>query len=77
MAKHSEPMEVDNARVQRRPPKGVSSERASKKEERRKAKKEKKKLAKMVRNKKMAAEFSNHKPKASKNTTERLSKNCY
>ena len=46
MAKHSEPMEVDNARVQRRPPKGASSERASKKEERRNAKKEKKKLAK-------------------------------
>ena len=81
MAKHSEPlpMEVDNARlnVRRLKGKGVSSERASKKEERRTAKREKKKLAKIVRNKKMAAEFSNHKPKASKNTTEKLSKNCY
>ena len=40
-------------------------------------KKSKKKLAKGARNKTMTAEFSNHKPKASKNTTERLSKNCY
>ena len=69
-------MEVDNARGQRKL-KVVSSERASKKEEKRNAKKEKKKLAKMVMNKKMATEFSNHKPKASKNTTESLSKNCY
>ena len=41
------------------------------------AKKEKKMLAKMIRNKKTAAEFSNHKPKASKNTEEKLAKNCY
>ena len=75
MAKHSEPMEVDNARGERKL-KVVSSERAAKKEEKRNAKK-KKKLAKMAMNKKMATEFSNHKPKASKNTTESLSKNCY
>ena len=77
MAKNSVPMEVDNARGQRRL-KGVrSNEKASKKEEKRNVKKEKKKLAKMVRKKKMAAEFSNHKPHASKNTKERLAQNCY
>ena len=71
-----EMMEFDKASGQRKL-KGLSEGKASKKEEKRNLKREKKKLAKMVRNKKMAAEFSNHKPKASKNTEEKLAKNCY
>merc|ERR1719167_737946 len=34
-------------------------------------------LAKKIRNKKTAAEFANHVPFASKNTTEKIAKNCY
>ena len=76
MASWVKPMEVDNARGQRKLA-GLSDGKASKKEEKKNLKKEKKKLAKMVKNKKMAAEFSNHKPKASKKTEEKLAKNCY
>ena len=76
MAKCFEPMQIDGTRGQRKLT-GLSDGKASKKEEKKNLKKEKKKLAKMVRNKKMAAEFSNHKPKASKNTEEKLAKNCY
>ena len=76
MAKCFEPMQVDSTMGQRKLA-GLSDGKASKKEEKKNLKKEKKKLAKMVRNRKMVAEFSNHKPKASKNTEEKLSKNCY
>ena len=77
MAKGLAPMEVDNAASQRKLKKGLSSGKAAKKEMKQSLKREKKKLAKVVRNKKTAAEFSNHKPKASKNTMDHLAKNCY
>ena len=56
---------------------GVSSGKAAKKEAKMNERKQKKIVAKMIRNKKTAAEFSNHRPYASKNTTENLVKNCY
>ena len=76
MAKGLAPMEVDNAASQRKLKKGLSSGKAAKKEMKQSLKREKKKLAKVGRNKKTAAEFSNHKPKASKNTMDHLAKNC-
>jgi hypothetical protein len=57
--------------------KELGAGKASKKEEKMAMRKEKKMLAKMVRNKKTAAEFGNHVPFACKNTTEKLKKNCY
>ena len=51
--------------------------RASMKEEKKNLKREKKKLAKKMMKKKMLAEFSNHRPAATKNTSEKLAKNCY
>merc|ERR1712130_402168 len=81
MVNRAKAMEVDDVKRQGKQKqavaKGVASGKAAKKEDKRNAKKEKKMLAKMIRNKKTAAEFSNHKPKASKNTTENLAKNCY
>jgi len=81
MVNRAKAMEVDDVKRQGKHKqavaKGVASGKAAKKEDKRNAKKEKKMLAKMIRNKKTAAEFSNHKPKASKNTTENLAKNCY
>ena len=56
---------------------GASSGKAAKKEAKMNERKQKKIFAKMIRNKKTAAEFSNHRPYASKNTTENLVKNCY
>ena len=81
MVNRAKAMEVDDVKRQGKHKqavaKGVASGKAAKKENKRNAKKEKKMLAKMIRNKKTAAEFANHKPKASKNTTEKLAKNCY
>merc|ERR1712130_341446 len=81
MVNRAKAMEVDDVKRQGKHKqavaKGVASGKAAKKENKRNAKKEKKMLAKMIRNKKTAAEFSNHKPKASKNTEEKLAKNCY
>ena len=57
--------------------KGISDGRASMKEEKKNLKREKKKLAKKMMKKKMLAEFSNHRPAATKNTSEKLAKNCY
>ena len=81
MVNRAKAMEVDDVKRQGKHKqavaKGVASGRAAKKEAKMNAKKERKMLAKMIRNKKTAAEFSNHKPKASENTTEKLAKNCY
>ena len=73
MAKTFTAMEVDlDTDKGIRSAKGISDGRASKKEEKKNLKREKKKLAKKMMKKKMLAEFSNHRPTASKNT-----KNCY
>merc|ERR1712210_99261 len=82
MVNRAKAMEVDGVKRQGKHNKqvvgkGVASGKAAKKEDKMNARKEKKMLAKMIRNKKTAAEFSNHKPKASKNTEEKLAKNCY
>merc|ERR1719264_1423221 len=75
MVNRAKAMEVDGVKRQGKHNKqvvgkGVASGKAAKKEDKMNARKEKKMLAKMIRNKKTAAEFSNHKPKASKNTEE-------
>ena len=81
MVNRAKAMEVDDVKRQSKHKqaveKGVAGGKAAKKEAKMNARKEKKMLAKMIRNKKTAAEFANHKPKASRNTTEKLAKNCY
>lgn len=74
-------MEVDDVKRQGKHTKAVSKElgvgKAAKKEAKMNARKEKKMIAKMVRNKKTAAEFNNHVAYKCKNTEEKLQKNCY
>ena len=71
-------MEVDHDSDKSiRSAKGISDGRASMKEEKKNLKREKKKLAKKMMKKKMLAEFPNHRPAATKNTSEKLAKNCY
>jgi hypothetical protein len=57
--------------------KGAAGGKAVKKEAKMVARKEMKMIAKVVRNKKTAVEFGNHKPFESKNTAEKPAKNCY
>ena len=78
MARTFTAMEVDHDSDKSiRSAKGISDGRASMKEEKKNLKREKKKLAKKMMKKKMLAEFPNHRPAATKNTSEKLAKNCY
>ena len=78
MARTFTAMEVDHDTGKGiRSAKGISDGRALKKKKKKNLKREKKKLAKKMMKKKMLAEFSNHRPAATKNTSEKLAKNCY
>ena len=78
MARTFTAMEVDHDTDKGiRSAKGISDGRASKKKKKKNLKREKKKLAKKMMKKKMLAEFPNHRPAATKNTSEKLAKNCY